>query len=101
MDRGAWQAPVHGITKSQTQLSNKHTHTHTQTRLIQEIFKARCSSIHTGCNVNAFGGILYFIHWKHQNQNKQLKTLGAVIFEKPSISDQFSHIFRELLLLHL
>ena len=35
MDRGAWQATVHGITKSQTQLSDFHftlyTHTHTHT----------------------------------------------------------------------
>ena len=37
MDRGAWQAIVHGVTKSQTQLSKcdvqytgTHTHTHTQ-----------------------------------------------------------------------
>ena len=30
MDRGAWQATVQGITKSQTQLS-EHTHTHTHT----------------------------------------------------------------------
>ena len=28
MDRGAWQAIIHGITKSQTRLS-VHTHTHT------------------------------------------------------------------------
>ena len=28
MDRGAWQATVHGITNSQTQL-NKGAHTHT------------------------------------------------------------------------
>ena len=27
MDRGAWQATVHGVTKSQTLLSNYHTHT--------------------------------------------------------------------------
>ena len=28
MDRGAWQAAVHGVTKSQTRLSNRvHTHT--------------------------------------------------------------------------
>ena len=27
MDRGAWRATVHGVTKSQTQLSNYHTHT--------------------------------------------------------------------------
>ena len=26
MDRGAWQAIVHGVTKSQTQLSNFHFH---------------------------------------------------------------------------
>jgi len=25
MDRGAWQATVHGVAKSQTQLSNFHT----------------------------------------------------------------------------
>ena len=40
MDRGAWQATVHGITQSQTQWSNRvhahararaHTHTHTHT----------------------------------------------------------------------
>ena len=30
MDRGAWQATVHGVTKSQTPLS-EHTHTHTHT----------------------------------------------------------------------
>ena len=30
MDRGAWQAIVHGVAKSWTQLSNSHTHTHTQ-----------------------------------------------------------------------
>ena len=29
MDRGAWRATVHGITKSWTWLSNTHTHTHT------------------------------------------------------------------------
>ena len=28
MDRGAWQATVHGVTKSQTQLSNLHFHFH-------------------------------------------------------------------------
>ena len=28
MDRGAWQAIVHGAAKSQTQLSNQHTHTY-------------------------------------------------------------------------
>ena len=30
MDRGAWRATVHGVTKSQTQLSDTYTHTHTQ-----------------------------------------------------------------------
>ena len=32
MDRGTWQATVHRVTKSQTQL-NTHTHTHTHTGL--------------------------------------------------------------------
>ena len=27
MDGGAWRATVHGVTKSQTQLSNSHIHT--------------------------------------------------------------------------
>ena len=34
IDRGVWRAAVHGVTKSQTQLSNythAHTHTHTHT----------------------------------------------------------------------
>ena len=31
MDRGAWRATVHGVTKSQTRLSNLHTHTNTHT----------------------------------------------------------------------
>ena len=29
MDRGAWQAAVHGVTKSWTRLNDLHTHTHT------------------------------------------------------------------------
>ena len=29
MDRGAWLATVHRVTKSQTQLSNQHFHFHT------------------------------------------------------------------------
>ena len=32
MDRGAWQAIVHGVAKSRTQLS-AHTHTHTHTHV--------------------------------------------------------------------
>ena len=31
MDRGAWQAIVHGVTQSQTRVTNTHTHTHTHT----------------------------------------------------------------------
>ena len=30
MERGAWRALVHGVTRSQTSLSHTHTHTHTQ-----------------------------------------------------------------------
>ena len=28
MDTGVWQATVHGVTKSQTQLSDEHFHFH-------------------------------------------------------------------------
>ena len=44
MDRGVWQAPVHGVTKSQTQLSHKcvrtcvHTHTRTHTHTVKPDF---------------------------------------------------------------
>ena len=31
MDRGAWWAIVHGVTKSQTWLNKSHSHTHTHT----------------------------------------------------------------------
>ena len=31
MDRRAWRATVHGVTKSRTQLGESHTHTHTHT----------------------------------------------------------------------
>ena len=34
MDRGTWKATVHGITNSQTWLSDSHTHTHTHTHTI-------------------------------------------------------------------
>ena len=52
MNRGAWQFPVHGITKSQTQWATEcactHTHTHTHTHIpgntiaLEEISVAVC-----------------------------------------------------------
>ena len=42
MDRGAWRATVHGVTKSQTQLStHTHTHTHTHTQLSVETDRSK------------------------------------------------------------
>ena len=35
MDRGALWATVHGVTKSQTQLSNSHGHTHHESRVFE------------------------------------------------------------------
>ena len=40
MDRGAWRAIIHGITKSQTQLT-EHTHAYTHILLIQEKAEVR------------------------------------------------------------
>ena len=37
MDRGAWQAIVHGVIKNQTRLNDSHTHTnHMQTEVRSE-----------------------------------------------------------------
>ena len=33
MNRGAWQATVHGVAKSETQLGDSYTHTHTHTQI--------------------------------------------------------------------
>ena len=38
VDRGAWQATVHGITKSQTQLSNFHFHFHFYSYIAGRVF---------------------------------------------------------------
>ena len=43
MDRGTWHTAVHGVAKSQTQLSAHITHTHTHT----EAFSWRLSVEHT------------------------------------------------------
>ena len=46
MDRGAWKATVHGVTKSQTQLS---THTHTII-LLSDLFIVSSFSAYFGFN---------------------------------------------------
>ena len=42
MDRGAWWATVHGVAKSQTQLS-MHTHTHLRPVVSREISREACT----------------------------------------------------------
>ena len=45
-DGGAWQATVHGVTKSQTQLSmHAHTHTRTSTHTHTHIYICVCINI--------------------------------------------------------
>lgn len=60
-----------------------------------------CSSIHSGCHMNACWGtpVLYPLEAPKPKTNSW-KTLGAVTSEKPSISEQFSHIVREPLSLY-
>ena len=43
MDRGAWQATVHGVAKSETQLSNTHIHHHNSTNIIQFLSTPVCA----------------------------------------------------------
>ena len=52
MDRGAWWAMAHGVTKSQTQLStcahtHTHTHTHVHTRVLTHMCAHRDTCVHT------------------------------------------------------
>ena len=42
MDREAWWATVHGITKSQIQLNDFHTHTHTHTDTCLDLESTDC-----------------------------------------------------------
>ena len=44
MERGAWRATVHGVTKSRTRLSDLHTHTHTHTHTHIHALYFQCSS---------------------------------------------------------
>ena len=43
MDRAAWQATVHGVAKSRTQLKNKHIHYYTSTVLLQQCLNSNIS----------------------------------------------------------
>ena len=50
MDRGAWQATAHGVTKSQTQLTLcKYTHTHTHHSRGSHLYKVPNSLCEVGC----------------------------------------------------
>ena len=37
MNKGAWQATVHGVTKNQTQLSDEHTHTYLYSLVVRNL----------------------------------------------------------------
>ena len=47
MDRGAWWATVHEVTKNWTQLSwtNTHTHTHTNKLVVYKLIKNLLASL--------------------------------------------------------
>ena len=55
MDRGAWPATVHGVTKSQTQLGDQHTHTHTI-----DLDEAQPYEYASGCKSDGLGFLLQF-----------------------------------------
>ena len=61
MDKGAWRATVHGVAKSQTQLSDSHTHTHTHIHtksyyLILILVVGGCAARQEPLNVMGKGG---------------------------------------------
>jgi len=49
MDRGAWQATVHGVTESRTQLSDFHTHTHNTHTHTHKAASSRPTGDHLYC----------------------------------------------------
>ena len=48
MDRGTWQATVHGAAKSQTQLSDQHTHDYLKEKLANNLNLKMVSQIWPG-----------------------------------------------------
>ena len=48
MDRGAWQVTVHGVTKSQTQLSNYHFHFQTLSRTSEAVLLVKNPPVNAG-----------------------------------------------------
>ena len=65
MDRGACQATVHGVIKSQTQLSNSHTHTHTHTCSNENIYLAFifCQALLNFCVISTFLMCVFLSLW--------------------------------------
>ena len=59
MDRGAWEATVHGVAKSQAQLST-HTHTHTHTHTQHTVWAEHCENLK-----GLIFGLLEFLQSKH------------------------------------
>ena len=55
MDRGAWWATIHGVTKESDmteQLTHTHTHTHTEGHKTRKIQRDRCVDIQTGRQID-------------------------------------------------
>ena len=63
MDKGAWQATVHGVIKSRTQLSNTHTHTHTCSN--ENIYLAFifCQALLNFCVISTFLICVFLSLW--------------------------------------
>ena len=80
MDRGAWRATVHGVTKSQTQL-NAHTHTHTPSRThthIQQGVKKKEKSCYQDwgamMNLDGLQGEFGTIPWSNERESTERKS---------------------------
>ena len=63
MDRGAWWATVHGVTKSQTRLNKSHTHTHTHCKLSHSV---ECHFLLQGIfpTQELNPGLLHLLRWQ-------------------------------------
>ena len=85
MDRGAWQATVQGVTKSQTRLSDwAHTHTHSAFRKVKHRYITTCSS-----RMGRRG--------KWRERGTSLRTSHyAKAYAHSILSDPYNHITRQV-----
>ena len=88
MDRGAWQAAVQGVTKSQITEWNTHTHTHTHSHI----------HTHTHTHKHTLTHILSYSHpYSHSHTLTLILTHTHTLSHTPTHPHTHSHTYTQLL----